>query len=103
MTREEAIYCMEAYLSDDSHKHCIKCKYYKENCCQLSKAHIMAIKALKEQETGEWEYIQYDANQNIGNWHCSKCRHIITMNIVPYYKYCPYCGAKMEVKEWYYI
>lgn len=56
------------------------------------------------EEVGTWEYVQYDANPEIGNWHCSKCRAIIThMPIAmgfPLLKYCPYCGnPKMEEGE----
>ena len=44
--------------------------------------HIMrAIKQglpYKERPQGEWKYVQYDANPNIGNWHCSECRHIVS-------------------------
>ena len=44
---------------------------------------------------GKWEYVQYDYNPNIGNWHCSECRFMFVMSGVPEYKYCPNCGAKM--------
>ena len=53
-----------------------------------------AIKALENQKTGHWEYVQYDSNPKIGNYHCSVCRHII--NPFENQKYCPNCGAKME-------
>jgi rubrerythrin len=54
----------------------------------------MAIKALENQKTGHWEYVQYDGNHKIGNYHCSVCRHII----IPFenQKYCPNCGACMK-------
>ena len=50
---------------------------------------------------GYWEYVQYDSNPNIGNWHCSECRSICTEmhSIEDSYNYCPNCGAKMEVEE----
>ncbi len=50
---------------------------------------------------GHWEYVQYDSNPNIGNWHCSECRGICTEmhSIEDAYNYCPNCGAKMEVEE----
>ena len=50
---------------------------------------------------GRWEYVQYDNNPNIGNWHCSECRGICTEmhSIEDAYNYCPNCGAKMEVEE----
>lgn len=47
---------------------------------------------------GTWEYVQYDGNPNIGNYHCSVCRYI-PVNINPIkqrFKFCPKCGAKMK-------
>ena len=51
---------------------------------------------------GRWEWVQYDGNPNIGNWHCSECRTIFIegtikreKDSIPFYKYCPQCGAKM--------
>ena len=66
---------------------------------------IMAIKALdQEPKTGHWEWVQYDSNRNIGNWHCSGCRTIIphmpeNTDNTPIYKWCPMCGAKMAESE----
>lgn len=53
---------------------------------------------------GRWEWVQYDSNPNIGNWHCSECRTIIPhmpeeTDNTPIYKWCPMCGARMEVEE----
>ena len=70
-----------------------------EDFRKIYQANMMAIEALEEPEIGKWEYIQYDADPSIGNWYCSKCRHIISMNIVPYYRYCPYCGQKKERED----
>ena len=36
----------------------------------------LAIKALEERPQGEWTFVQYGANPNIGNWHCSECHYI---------------------------
>ncbi len=56
-----------------------------------------------EQKTGHWEWVQYDANPNIGNWHCSKCSCIlrgeINGNPIRLPKYCPECGTRMEEKK----
>ena len=54
-----------------------------------------------ERNPGKWEYVQYDGNPKIGNWHCSECRLIVNFGFdgTPYYHYCPGCGAKMEVDE----
>jgi hypothetical protein len=51
-------------------------------------------------KTGHWEWVRYDSNPNIGNWHCSECNRIVcgaitAANPVYAYKYCPDCGAKM--------
>ena len=63
---------------------------------------IEVIKAIPsaEPKTGHWEWVQYDSNPNIGNWHCSECRTIIPhmpeeTDNTPIYKWCPMCGAKM--------
>lgn len=63
---------------------------------------IEEIKAIPsaEPKTGHWEWVQYDSNPNIGNWHCSECRTIIPhmpeeTDNTPIYKWCPMCGAKM--------
>ena len=46
---------------------------------------------------GEWEYVQYDANPKIGNWHCSNCRCIPFSIDIEHQKtnFCPNCGARM--------
>ena len=41
---------------------------------------------------GKWEFVQYDGNPNIGNWHCTNCRGIAK----PHTNYFPNCGARME-------
>ena len=51
---------------------------------------------------GHLYYVQYDGNPNIGNYHCSECRHTVIEDIsrkhvhVLDYVYCPYCGAKLK-------
>ena len=54
-----------------------------------------------EEKVGRWEWVQYDSNPNIGNWHCSECNRIVcgaitAANPVYAYKYCPNCGARMR-------
>lgn len=66
-----------------------------------------AIEALEQEaKTGHWEWVPYDSNPNIGNWHCSKCRCVVVECVdkndkggIPWYKYCPQCGIKMESEE----
>lgn len=60
----------------------------------------------QEPKTGHWEWVQYDYNPKLGNWHCSECRCVVVECVdkeekggIPLYKYCPQCGAKMEVSE----
>jgi hypothetical protein len=63
---------------------------------------LSLLPAVKPQEkTGHWEWVQYDSNPNIGNWHCSECRTIIPhmpeeTDNTPIYNWCPICGAKMN-------
>lgn len=62
------------------------------------------LPSVSTEKTGRWEWLQYDCNPNIGNWHCSECNRIVCGAItaaspVYSYKYCPNCGAKMEVEE----
>ena len=58
---------------------------------------------LTEQKIGRWEYLQYDANPRVGNWHCSACNNILiqygTRELPPLYTHCPSCGARLEVKN----
>jgi hypothetical protein len=45
---------------------------------------------------GNWIYVQYDANPNIGNYHCSECHYIPVGSVgVQVTNFCPNCGAKM--------
>jgi hypothetical protein len=56
-------------------------------------------------KTGHWEWVQYDSNPNIGNWHCSECGRIVFLlrsqksDGSPLYDYCPWCGARMAESE----
>lgn len=56
--------------------------------------HEEAVKAIRNIVTpkGKWEFVQYDANPKIGNWHCSNCNGIFDFG----FKYCPHCGADMR-------
>ena len=49
------------------------------------------------EKVGRWEWVQYDANPEIGNFHCSECRYIpAAFNLsARRMHYCPNCGAKM--------
>lgn len=92
MTNEEAVEWIELLIKEmkrDTSGPGADPKYKDE----VYEALELAIKALEERPKGKWEFVQYDANLNIGNWHCSKCRYIQFTMDRP--KYCPNCGAKM--------
>lgn len=63
--------------------------------------HEQAVKLIRDIVTpeGKWVFAQYDANPNIGNWHCSLCRHIIFQKFKSTANYCPNCGADMRGEE----
>ena len=76
--------------------------YYKPSI----KSVMETITMEKMPKVGHWEWVQYDSNPNIGNWHCSECRMIIShmpekTDNTPIYKWCPMCGSRMmqEAKE----
>lgn len=81
---------------------------YADSPIELLPKAIKQINALlpvtPAEKVGRWEWVQYDANPNIGNWHCSECDRIVSgaiaySNPSNSYKYCPNCGAKMERAE----
>ena len=103
MTKEEVIYCMESYLSNDSYEHCIKCKYYKEDSCESSEAHAMAIKALESQKIAKWIPVPSNIEQGEREfiwWKCSNCGHIIYSETekdrLEFHRFCGRCGMMME-------
>ena len=97
MTNEEAIELLRKTVIID---------YDPERGEKKMQAIHMGADALKAQKVGHWEYVQYDYNPNIGNWHCSECRNIVIECAdknkdggIPTYSYCPKCGARMEGQE----
>lgn len=78
---------------------------------EIEVVNVDDIKALpsvnpQEPKTGRWEWVQYDYNPKLGNWHCSECRSVVIECVyknkkagIPLYKYCPQCGAKMQEVE----
>ena len=68
--------------------------------------YINELPPVNPTKTGHWEWVQYDYNPKLGNWHCSECRCIVVECVdkeekggIPLYKYCPQCGAKMQEAE----
>lgn len=61
-------------------------------------AHMPPV--IPKAKAGRWEWVQYDANPEIGNFHCSECRYIPASFNMSAQKlnFCPNCGARMEVE-----
>lgn len=58
-----------------------------------------------KQKTGYFEW-KSDGFPEFGNWHCSECQLIVIYHVkkddkcgIPWFNYCPNCGAKMEGGE----
>lgn len=70
---------------------------------ERSKADFLKLCGESE-KIGKWEWVQYVGLSNIGNWHCSECRHIVIDGAykhseMPKYEYCPNCGVRMKESE----
>lgn len=85
---------------------CDECSFNRKDKggCILEERVMNLPSAKQEPKTGRWEWVQYDNNPNIGNWHCSECNRIVSgaitaVNPIYSYKYCPQCGAKMESED----
>ena len=91
MTKEEAIKYLKWARSKNP---------YSLDKKNLQESVDMAIKALEQQKTGQWIWIE-----SIGVWKfmCSVCKESVnpmpTCMGKPLMKYCPNCGVKMEVEE----
>ncbi len=56
----------------------------------------------QEPKTAHWEWVKYDYHPRLGDWICSECKSVAVVCVrkeekggIPFYKYCPQCGAKM--------
>ena len=87
---------------------CDECSFNRKDKggCILEERVINLPSAKQEPNAGHWEWVQYDYNPKLGNWHCSECRCVVIECVdkeekggIPLYKYCPQCGAKMESEE----
>lgn len=62
----------------------------------------MAIESLQEHKTGKWIETGYIDGTNVLDGKCSHCGEWIDVkrkSVVGCLRYCPFCGAKMEVDE----
>lgn len=49
-----------------------------------------------------FDYDNYDKethSEKMKYWHCSQCDYEASRSIEPFYNYCPYCGAKMDLGD----
>lgn len=102
ISRQAAIDIIESWLS---------CDDYNEAERHIMRAMQSVLYDLppvnpQEPKIGHWEWVQYNYNPKLGNWHCSECRCVVVECVgkeekggIPFYKYCPQCGVKMEVSE----
>lgn len=89
----------------------IECGYCpcKEECLSIGigdSCEDLIIKYLTREissaeRTGEWIWVQYDSNPELGNFHCSECNFIpACFNLArKHLNYCPNCGARMKGEE----
>lgn len=62
----------------------------KEDLYNLPTADVVEVKH------GEWDVNGINIHNNtVGNWRCSVCKCVSLKDS----NYCPYCGAKMDLKE----
>ena len=63
---------------------------------QKEKENLPSAEKTAKGNTTELYWLQYDANPRIGNWHCTKCNMIVSVQNP---NYCPNCGRKMKGAE----
>lgn len=110
-TMEEACKVVIKVLEQEPYGDCISRQavedaiYDYSRSCDVNYAQIMEFidklpSVTAQPKMGYWEWLQYDGNPKIGNWHCSECRTIVPripeVDNTPIYKWCPMCGAKMS-------
>lgn len=58
----------------------------------------MAIEALEKQIPRKPRYVQYDGNQEVGNYHCTTCERIIELEPIDHNEkvFCLHCGQAID-------
>lgn len=89
-----AIEALQALLKEADKKQA----YQHDYVCEL----VAEVEELKAQLPKQGEWIDDGTKYGIHWFKCSVCgesQDIPTVMLKPYYKYCPNCGAKMEVQD----
>ena len=61
---------------------------------------IDSMPTVEERKTGHWEEFEFEyADREYVGYKCSECDSRCLTTDFEKYKYCPYCGAKMEGEE----
>lgn len=102
ISREELTKKLE-YLCDCLCDYSKKQREFMCDACKLG-AVIDAVEKMSsvdpERKTGKWHLLDECANEG---WYCDQCHKKVFRadfsNTMKKYKFCPNCGAKMEVEE----
>ena len=77
---------------------CPECGYLLNKDCPQCGSKVI-LPTCNSKPHGKWIYNQYDANPNIGNWHCSECGVTVFMGKNAINNYCSNCGSQMSKGE----
>lgn len=96
MTNHEAVEFLKNMIGEESGRAIGKDGFFVE----LMGYHVQALKkgiAALEAEMRTAHWIQKDKGDGFINWRCSNCGMLSRSSQRPWYKFCPDCGARMEV------
>ena len=118
MTSEDTIVILEKHLKciKSYNKHCLWDIAHSCKACEnfttdeeWMQAESNAIQVIKEQKVGKWVHGREIWREHIGDaivgigyedWRCSECNTLVKEDAQKIlWKYCPWCGAKMEGTE----
>ena len=96
MDREKVVKGLElCEIGSDDKCYETECPYYMQGCTESLKNDILELLKEHKAKNGYW------INPTSQDCRCSECGEQPVHEpgeSVPLYDYCPYCGAKMEVK-----
>lgn len=69
-----------------------------ESVCETSSFIETCKNALEKQIPKKPQYVQYDGNQEIGNYHCTTCKRIIELEPIDHNEkvFCLHCGQALD-------